>query len=265
MPIILNDKQNIYEENIMRGIIAILKYLPHYIYFALQLIPFSFYKKKHSPRETWHKAYPIIKDHCKALIKSLSLKEVVMGEENIPKDENVVFISNHQGTFDVIFMIPYLKQATIYIAKEELKKMPVYGQWINNMGGLFLDRQDAREGLKLINEASRRISEEGMDGAIFPEGTRSRSLNMGEFQKGSFKMAQKANVKVVPVAVYDTYRPLESGEGIVTHIPIFLSFLPPVDVTNISREEGKTIHIKVQEMIKEELDRIGREVKPKYT
>lgn len=249
----------------MKSFFALIKYAPHFILFAIRLIPFHFYKKNHSEKEIWTRAYEIVRKHCLVIMKCLSLNQVVIGRENIPKDENVVFISNHQGTFDVILMLPHLKQPTIFIAKEELRKMPVFGKWIDNMGGLFLDREDAREGLRLINEASRRIKDEGMDGAIFPEGTRSRSINMGEFQKGSFKMAQKSSVRVVPVAVYDTYKPMESGKGLITHIPIFISFLPPIDVINLTKEEGREIHHSVQGLIKEEVDRITREELQKYS
>ncbi len=242
----------------MRVFFALLGYLPHFIWLAIRLIPFHFYRKSHTEKESCIRAYGILKEHCHVMMRALKLNPHVSGQENIPKYENVVFIGNHQGIFDVIMVLAYVKGPTLFIAKEELKKFPVYGKWIENMGSLFLDRMDAREGLRVINEAAQRIKKDDMDGVIYPEGTRSRSNNMAEFQKGSFKLAQKAGVRVVPFAVDDTFKVLESG-GINLGIPVYLNFLPPVDVTNLTKEEGRVIHHKVQQMVQDELNNMREE------
>ena len=55
------------------------------------------------------------------------------------------------------------------------------------MGGLFMDREDPKEGLKVINEVANQVKA-GRNFLIFPEGTRSKNGNkMGEFKSGSFK------------------------------------------------------------------------------
>ena len=75
-------------------------------------------------------------------------------------------------------------------------------------GCVFIDRENARSSLKAINEAIRNLNL-GHSMAVFPEGTRSKCSQVGDFKAGSLRIAIKSGVKVIPVSIKDSYKLIE--------------------------------------------------------
>lgn len=124
----------------------------------------------------------------------------VAGAENVPRDSPVVFMSNHQGYFDILALFLAIPQRFSYIAKEELFKIPVFGHSMARAGYIPLDRGDGRRALKNMDSAAA-IVRGGRSVVIFPEGTRGFDLGLLPFKKGGFLLAQKAGVPIVPVTI----------------------------------------------------------------
>lgn len=97
------------------------------------------------------------------------------------------------------------------------------------------------------------MREEGVNGVIYPEGTRSRSSQVHEFQKGSFKLAEKAKAPVVPVMIDGAYRVFEGEGKLQENQTIYMKFLPPIYLDQLTKEEEKVIHKTVRHMIEEEI------------
>ena len=114
------------------------------------------------------------------------------GLENLPKESGYIMYPNHQGLFDVMGFVHLNPTPFSVVIKKEAYNVFMLRQIIQTMGGLFMDREDPREGLKVINEVANQVKS-GRNFLIFPEGTRSKNGNrLGEFKSGSFKAATKA-------------------------------------------------------------------------
>lgn len=100
-------------------------------------------------------------------------KVTVRGEENVPKDEPVLYIGNHRSYFDILITYIRVPRPTGYIAKREMLKWPLLINWMRNLHCLFLDREDIKQGMKIILEAIEDVKS-GVSICIFPEGTRNR-------------------------------------------------------------------------------------------
>ena len=72
-----------------------------------------------------------------------------IGEENVPKDEAVLYIGNHRSFFDIIITYSRCPRLTGYISKQSITKIPVLGLWMKRLHCLFLDRDDIKQGLKV--------------------------------------------------------------------------------------------------------------------
>ena len=129
----------------------------------------------------------------------------VINPENLPEEGPCVYVSNHQSYADILVLLNVIKHQTGFIAKEELASIPVFSKWILRIGSLFILRGDARESLKTISEGVDMIKD-GYSLVIFPEGTRSRGGQMGEFKPGSLKLATKAKTVVVPLTINGSYK-----------------------------------------------------------
>lgn len=170
----------------------------------------------------------------------------VRGEENVPQDEAVLYIGNHRSYFDILITYIRVPRPTGYIAKKEMLRYPLLVNWMKNLHCLFLDRQDIKQGLKVILDAIEKVKS-GISICIFPEGTRNRvNHTFMEFHEGSFKIAAKTGCAIVPMTIYNS-------------ADIFEDHLPKVRKAHVILEYGKPIYIK--ELPKEEQKRIGTYVK----
>ena len=143
--------------------------------------------------------YDIVSRWATARIKDSGAEIKVYGKENIPKDKTVLFVSNHQSDFDIaifLSMLPEKKEG--FVAKVELEKIPFLSSWMKRIHCIFLDRKDIKQSAKTILEGIR-ILKSGHSMVVFPEGTRSKGEQMGEFKAGSFKLATKSKFLLFPL------------------------------------------------------------------
>ena len=174
----------------------------------------------------------------------------VTGQENLPEDGPVVFISNHQGFADVLPFMCCVPFQAGYIAKEEIRKVPHFGKWIKRIRGIYINRGDARESLKSINEGVEYLKQ-GFSIVIFPEGTRAKApdFELGEFHHGSFKLATKAKVPIVPVTINGTYKLFEETGTVQKHQSFDVTFHEMIDVAAMDRSEYAALPEKVRDII----------------
>jgi len=198
-------------------------------------------------------ALPIIQNWARHLLKAAGAKVTVIGKENLP-DENTpaIFVANHQGYFDIPISIACLGKAKGLVSKKEIKKIPLIRSWMEELGCVFLDRENLRASMAALNEASDRVAQ-GHSMVIFPEGTRSKTGAVGEFKAGAFRIAQKNKTPVVPV-FYDGTRQLWESNGYkIRPHEVVVNILPPIDTSEYTREDWKALPELTQNMISEAL------------
>ncbi|MBP3470065.1 MAG: 1-acyl-sn-glycerol-3-phosphate acyltransferase [Lachnospiraceae bacterium] len=178
-------------------------------------------------------------------------KVTVKGEENVPKDEAVLYIINHRGFFDILITYVRVPRPTGYVAKIEMLKYLTLTKWMKNLYCEFMDRSDLRKGMVAINNCAEKIKK-GISIAIFPEGTRNKTEEpLLDFHKGSFKIAEKTNCKIVPVVLCNTSAIFEDHLPLIKKQHVVLEYLPVVDVAAMDREERKNLCDMVREQMKE--------------
>jgi 1-acyl-sn-glycerol-3-phosphate acyltransferase len=128
------------------------------------------------------------------------VKLEVSGRERVPLEGPVIFMSNHQGNFDILSLLVAIPRQFAWIAKEELFAIPVFGHSMQRGGYIALDRSDGRRAMKSI-EAAAAVIRSGRSVVIFPEGTRTRDGRLLPFKRGGFLLAAKAGVPIVPVTI----------------------------------------------------------------
>ena len=171
--------------------------------------------------------------------------------DELPDGTGVLYAGNHRSIFDIVVVYAYLPGTVGIIAKDSLKKVPLLAMWMRNVGCLFLDRNDIKAGLRMIQEASEQMKN-GNSILIYPEGTRNKGENdlpLMEFHEGSFRMATKTGCPVVPVAVAHTADIFEKHKPFVRAANVTLSFGKPIDTAALSRDEKKRIGAYTREVI----------------
>lgn len=170
------------------------------------------------------------------IMKLSGSKITVIGLENLPKNETVLFVSNHQSYFDIPLLMCTIDIPKGFIAKKELAKWPIVRLWMKHLRCIFLDRDNVRKSAEAIVEGINTLKD-GYSMVVFPEGTRSRSDVHHEFKAGSFKLATKSKVSIVPVTINGTNKLLEGNDNRLKAANIIVTIHPMVDVKNLSKEE----------------------------
>ncbi len=180
----------------------------------------------------------------------------ISGRENVPKDGPCVFISNHEGYGDIVVLFKALEGRQIgFIAKDALEKVPYFGNWIRAIRGVFIKRGNTREALKSI-QAGVDTLKDGFSLVIFPEGTRSRGPRMGEFKAGSFKLATKAKVPIVPITINGSYDLFETRSIITGGAVIDVVIHPAIDTASLDRHQIANITHEVDNTIRTTLTQL---------
>jgi 1-acyl-sn-glycerol-3-phosphate acyltransferase len=112
---------------------------------------------------------------------------------------------------------------------------------------VFMDRNDIRQSVQAINEGVD-LLKQGYSMVIFPEGTRSKGETMGEFKQGSFKLATKAGVPIVPVAIKGSYKMMEE-KGFIRPASVEVIISKPISTEGLTREELQQLPDRVKEII----------------
>ncbi|GAA0450420.1 lysophospholipid acyltransferase family protein [Alkalibacillus silvisoli] len=194
--------------------------------------------KRKSTFEQQELIHKVPKQFGRQVVKKSGSKVIVKGEENIPEG-SFLLVSNHQGNFDIFTLLGYFKKPFGFIAKIELNRIPVARPWMEYMGCLFLDRHDRRQSVETFKRGIE-LLRSGYNIAIFPEGTRTKSGQMDEFKEGSFSLARKAGVPVLPIMINGTYKAMEGNDNKIKPETFHLTICEPIlpeEYSDMSLEE----------------------------
>lgn len=168
------------------------------------------------------------------IVKAAGVKVVVHGLENLPLG-GAVCICNHVSWFDVFSVASVLPRAT-FVAKLELRSIPLFGYGAEAAGVVFIDRDNRKSAFDSYRLAARAV-QEGKRIVVFPEGTRGESYALRQFKKGPFVLAITAEAPLVPTVVYGAREVMGKGSFRVRSGTVHVHFLEPVATKGHDYEE----------------------------
>lgn len=180
-----------------------------------------------------------------SLLRIAGCETTVIGLENVPQNQAVLFVSNHQSNFDIPLMITQLPGKKGFIAKIETLKIPFVRDWMKFMHCVFMDRDDMRQQVKCISEGVRTLKN-GHSMVLFPEGTRSADGNLLSFKPGGLKLATKSGAAIVPVTINNSMGLMKKGSFKITPAKVTIIISKPIEIT----EEMNRDTVKLTEEIK---------------
>jgi 1-acyl-sn-glycerol-3-phosphate acyltransferase len=124
----------------------------------------------------------------------------VSGLERLDPNRAYVFVANHQSIYDIPIIFSSLPYQVRIIAKKSLGTFPFIGWHLRRTGHMLVDRKNPTRALHIFARAST-LMKQGLCLIVFPEGTRSRDGRVAPFKGGSFFLALRTGLPLVPLSV----------------------------------------------------------------
>ena len=195
-----------------------------------ELIKLKINEKKYNSMEKFR----FIKSRAKRSLDLVKIKINVIGKEKVPKEE-VLFVLNHSSMLDSYILVSSIvKPVGVIIADVPTwRHIPIVSHWLNMMKCVYIDRENNREGMKSIIQASENIKM-GQSMAVFPEGdltwVKDPHALISDFKPGALKIAYKAKCPIVPMVIknsrgtYNGYEPI----GKINSGNVEVEYLDPI-------------------------------------
>lgn len=157
----------------------------------------------------------------------VGIKVKLTGVENIPKNQAVIFAANHQSTMDIPAMFGFLPVQFRIMAKQILFMIPFLGWHLYIGGNIPINRKNAKQAFGSVFKATVRIKK-GLSLLVFIEGTRSRDGKLHRFKRGSFTLAKKLQVPIVPIAINGTFARMPAWAWTASPGNVDITILPAI-------------------------------------
>ena len=185
----------------------------------------------------------------KTLSFIFNIKLIVKGKHNL-QDRNYIFASNHASLIDIPLLLIAVNRYTVFIAKSELSKIPIFKSILDRAGFIFVDRKNNDSAVKSMNNLMEDIKKIPRSVAIFPEGTRTSDGNLLPFKKGAAIFAINTDIPVVPVTISGTYSWSKKKLFDISQSVISFEFGEPITTENYSFNDRDYLTEKIKTNIK---------------
>jgi 1-acyl-sn-glycerol-3-phosphate acyltransferase len=176
----------------------------------------------------------------------------VEGREKLGDARNTVVMLNHVSNLDAPVLFEALGLDFKAVAKKEIFKVPFLGHVLRFAGFIEVDRGDRNQARTALDRAAQSLRE-GNCFLIFPEGTRTRTGELGPFKRGAFVAAIEAGSRIVPAALQGVRELMPRGRLRINPGTVRLRLLDPVDAGNYSYDDRERLAAEVRGRIAEAL------------
>lgn len=181
---------------------------------------------------------------------------VVEGREHLEGEGAAVLVFNHTSLLDVFLITAVMPRRASCVGKKEMLRIPILGQAFWLMGFALVDRGDSARAHASLERMTRRMRRLGLRVVVAPEGTRTRTGEMGSFKLGAFHMAMDTGAPIVPIAVAGAFAIHPYGRWSTTPGRVVIRALPSMDTAHYERDNLREAAEAVRGRISDALDRV---------
>ena len=179
----------------------------------------------------------------RSFLTAAGVRARIHNPELISSTRGAVYISNHVSWFDVFVLASELPRYS-FIAKSELRKIPVFGYGAEAAGIVFLDRDNRKAAFESYKVAAKEV-ERGRSIIVYPEGTRGRDYHLRPFKKGPFVLAIASQCPIIPTIVHGSREVMAKGSFRIRRGTIDVHFLEPIETKGLDYDDRAELMTRV--------------------
>jgi len=163
---------------------------------------------------------------ARTINRSAGVRVRVHGADRLHNARGAVFVANHVSWFDIFALASELSWCS-FVAKTELRRIPVFGFAAEAVGIVFLDRENRKQAFESYKLAAKEV-QRGRAIVVCPEGTRGNDYHLRPFKKGPFVLAIASQSPVIPTIVHGAREVMPKGSFLIRSGVVDLHFLEPI-------------------------------------
>lgn len=176
----------------------------------------------------------------------VGIRVEIRGGEHLLSPRPALFILNHQSNADGHLVAKLIRRDIAYLGKAELSKQRIRSRLMQWGGMILVDRDNTSRASNATSAMIDAIRSKGLSAAIFPEGRRSHSTQLGGFKKGAFLIAKRARVPLIPIVIHNSIDAQPRGQRFFNPADIRVEVLPPIDTGSWS---AKVLDQHIEEVV----------------
>jgi 1-acyl-sn-glycerol-3-phosphate acyltransferase len=185
---------------------------------------------------------------------------VVKGIENVPSgDQGCIIVMNHQSHLDIPLIVRAIPMQIRFIAKIELRRVPIFGSAVLRMGHIYINRKNHFQAMEGLRSAGESMKDKGFSLVFAPEGTRSPDGSLLPFKKGAFVTAIETGLPILPVTIDGTGDRLPKGSLRARRGPVTVTIHHLIPASGLTYEDRDQLSDKVRLIIEKPLESRGME------
>ena len=193
--------------------------------------------------------------------KLLGLTVEVRIPEAVKQLSPVVYICNHQNSYDIFTVSNAVRPGTVSVGKKSLKWIPFFGQMYWLTGNILIDRNNRNKAMNTIALTAEKIREKQLSVWLFPEGTRSNGRGLLPFKTGAFRTALQANVPIVPICTSELHNKIKLNRW--NNGKLIIEYLDPIYLTDKSSESVRVATNEARDLMLKKIEEISAEAQSK--
>ncbi|MFO7727098.1 MAG: lysophospholipid acyltransferase family protein [Desulfonatronovibrio sp.] len=173
---------------------------------------------------------------------------LVDGKKNfIDLDSPCVFAGNHMSTLETFALASIIRphRPVTFVVKDSLVRYPLFGRVMVSVNPIVISRKNPRQDFKTVMEQGGQALAQGMSVIIFPQSVRTHTIDPAKFNSIGIKLARKADVPIVPLALktdaWDIGWPVKEFGRIRPTRDIHFSFGHPLRIEGRGRDEHQAV------------------------
>jgi len=174
---------------------------------------------------------------------------VVKRSPGFDPERTSIFICNHVNLFDPFVIYSAIPQFVRGFELESHFRIPIYGWLMGRFGNVPVPDKPSREGLEIMTQRAKKALDSGVSLIAFAEGSRTRDGHVQEFKKGTFNMAQKFGIPIVPMSIVGSYQFFCTGHWMLYPGKITVYLHDTIDTAKVDRGEVDALRQRVQEIV----------------
>jgi len=173
----------------------------------------------------------------------------ISGRAHIQKRQSYIVVSNHQSMYDILVLYGWIGVDLKWVIKKEVRRIPVIGFAAEKGGNIFIDRSNPGAAYESLKQAREKIAN-GTSIIILPEGTRSRTGELGEFKRGAFRLARELRLPILPVTIKNTRNILPPKTLRLFPGRAVMIIHPPIDTASYDESSFDALIARVRDVIR---------------